>query len=81
MIAEKIAADITSRPVMLKWSLVIMDRLYYNVKSISGEPAVSIEEASAFISAYFIFGFYFLDQPILGEEQELNGFFFAFNPF
>jgi len=28
MIAEKIAVDITSRPVVLKWSLVIMDRLY-----------------------------------------------------
>ena len=28
MIAEKIAVDITSQPVVLKWSLVIMDRLY-----------------------------------------------------
>lgn len=28
MIVEKIAVDITGRPAVLKWSLVIMDRLY-----------------------------------------------------
>ena len=51
-----------------------MDRLY-----ISGEPAMSTEEFSAFIPAYFIFGFNFLDQPMSGEEQEFNGSF-AFKP-
>ena len=40
---------------------------------------MSTEKASAFIPAYFIFGFNFLDQPMSGEEQEFNGSF-AFKP-